>query len=475
MKFAVGDDVGQLKIITASRGTDTSLKTSARARISTYFTPDGRDPVYAVCKIDRYQGEERAGLVSPPRTKAGLSAGQLIAAVVFTSGRVGVVDTSVSPISGEGNYLLYTHASETTPPTAAAASPVISAGMQDGILYLFRANGQVVFHRFDGESPSVKTVPLTGDIAAGAVFTEHLVNGWPSAIAIGGRKRDLEIFEPTTGEGGWKSVWKAKNVKQDRLGLEVPVYIRRILFLGTGGVEAAANTTATHPGGPTTVQTSGRKYRLATGTHHSHLRIYDTAVSRRPVFTATLTKSPVLSLHLHPSTQSPTSTPLTAPNTSPESSTTSSPHNWIYSDSNGHFALYSSSTRREVGSYKGSTGAVNATATSSGDVVAGVGFDRYLRVYEGAGREIVVKAYFRSKGTAVAVLDVGDDVIEVEKSLEEGEEEEEEEVWGEMEEVVGSGSGEEEGDFTEALVSVRRRRPRTDREGGGSKKRRVEA
>ncbi|PWW71819.1 hypothetical protein C7212DRAFT_360350 [Tuber magnatum] len=461
MKFAIGDDVGQLKIITAPRGTDTSLKTSARPRISTYFTPDRKDSVYAVCKIDKYRGEERAGLV----------------AVVFTFGKVKIVDTSVSPIYGEEEYLLYTHASAETPSTTAAASPVISAGVQHGILYLFRASGQVVFYRFDEEPPSVKTVPLSANIAAGAIFTEHLVNGWPSAIAIGGAKRDLEVFEPTTEEGEWRSVWKAKNVKQDKLGLEVPVYIRRILFLGTGGGEATPDTTAVHPGRPKAVQTSGSKYRLATGTHHSHLRIYDAAVSRRPIFTATLTRSPILSLHLHPSTQSPTSTPLTAPNTPPESSKTSSLHNWIYSDSNGHFALYNSTTRREAGIYKGSTGAVNATATFSGDVVAGVGFDRYLRVYEGAGREIVVKAYVRSKGTAVVVLDGRDEMIEVEKSREE---EEEEKVWGEMEEVVGRGSGEGggaeegEGDFTEALVRVRRRRPRTDKEGGGSKRRRME-
>lgn len=397
--------------------------------------------------------------------------------MVFTSGNVKLVDTSVSPINGEEKYLLYTHASPTTPSAPAIASPVVSAGVQDDILYLFRTNGEVVFYRFDGKSPSVKTMPLPGNVAAGAVFTEALVDGWPGAIAVGGEKRDLEIFESATEEGDWKSVWKAKNVKQDKLGLEVPVYIRRILFLGAGRGEAAGNTTAAHPRRPTTVKTSGRKYRLATGTHYSHLRIYDTAVSRRPIFTTTLTKSPILSLHLHPSTQSPspTSAPLTVPDTPPELSTTLSPHSWIYTDSNGRFALYSSTTRREVGIYKGSTGAVNATATFSKDVVAGVGFDRYLRVYEGAGREVVVKAYIKSKGTAVVVLDGEDEVVEVEKSREE---EEEEEVWEEMEEVAGGGSGErdggEEGDFTEALVKVRRRRPRTDKEGGGSKKRRVE-
>ena len=397
--------------------------------------------------------------------------------MVFTCGKVKLVDTSVSPINGEEKYLLYKHAYLITPSTPATASPVVSAGVQHGILYLFHANGEVVFYRFDGESPSIKTVTLPGNAAAGAVFTETLVNGWPGAIAVGGEKRDLEIFESTTEEGDWKSVWKAKNVKQDKLGLEVPVYIRRILFLGAGGGEVAGNTIAAHPRRSTTLQASGRKYRLATGTHYSHLRIYDTAVSRRPIFTTTLTKSPILSLHLHPSTQSPspTSTPLTVPNTPPELSTTSSPHNWIYTDSNGRFALYSSTTRREVGIYKGSTGAVNATATFSKDVVAGVGFDRYLRVYEGAGREVVVKAYIKSKGSAVVVLDGEDEVVEVEKSREE---EEEEEVWEEMEEVAGGGSGErdggEEGDFTEALVKVRRRRPRTDKEGGGSKKRRVE-
>ncbi|RPB03867.1 hypothetical protein L873DRAFT_1760396 [Choiromyces venosus 120613-1] len=449
MKFAIGDDVGQLKIVIAPRGTDTSLKTSARPRISTYFEPDRKDSVCAVCRIERYGGVERDGMV----------------AAVFTSGAVKLVDTNVSPISGVEKYLLYSNSPSST-------STVVSAGVRDGIIYLFHANAEVTFYRFDGEAPSIKTVALTGTIAAGAIFTQELVNGWPSALAIGGEKRELEVFEQGA-EGDWKSVWKGKNVKQDKLGLEVPVYIRRILFLGTSG-EAGTPTTAGHPRRQTVQTSSSRSYRLATGTYYSHLRIYDTAVSRRPVFTTCLTKSPILSLHLHPSSTSQSSTALTQPNTPPESSTTTPPYNWVYTDSNGHFALYSSTTRREAGLYKGSTGAVNATATFSKDIVAGVGFDRYLRVYGGSSREVVVKAYVKSKGTAVAVLDGEDEVVEVEMSKEE---EEEEEVWGEMVEVVGEegSSGEEgEGDFTEALVKVRRRRPRTDKEGGGSKKRRVE-
>lgn len=199
------------------------------------------------------------------------------------------------------------------------------------------------------------------------------------------------------------------------------------------------------------------------------MRLYDTSVSRRPVFTVSLSQTPILQLRLHPDTLANPSAPLTSGKEAPEVALTLQELQFVYTDKNGHFGLYSTATRRELGIYKGATGAVLGVTAAEG-LVAGVGFDRYLWVYEGE-REMVGKVYVKTKGTAVVVLDAEDEVVERKK---EGEGEgEENEVWEEMEEVMEEGEEEGgKGDYTGALVKIKRKKGGS--KASGEKKRRVE-
>lgn len=387
--------------------------------------------------------------------------------MVASTGILKIIDTRISPL--DKNYLVYSDddSAVDSPPSTVACS-----GTQVGLLYVFFRDGRVRFYTFADGKVEVTGGAVPGQVCAGAVHVG--VDGSPRALAAGGEKRDVEVFErDASSEGGWKSVWKGKNVKRDKLGLEVPVHVRHVSFLPS-------------PEG---------SYRMATGTHYSHVRLYDTAVSRRPVFTAKISDSPILSLNLHPSTPASPLAPLvspppsSAPRAPPETALTAQVLHWVYSDSNGHFGVYSSARRRDVGVYKGSTGAVNAASVFGKDGVVGVGFDRYLKCYEGARRELVVNAYARTRGTAVAVLDEADEAAKVDET--EGQErqqqkqdgygdddddDDEEDVWDGMDTLVGGdgdGDGGDGDDFTEALVKVRKRRPRTDKQAGG-KKRRVE-
>lgn len=329
--------------------------------------------------------------------------------------------------------------------------------------------------------------PGGGDFSAVGVHAEQH-DGVPKAVALAGKDRDVEIWESSVsadgGKAAWRSVWKAKNVKPTKLGLEVPVWASNIIFLPCSPPPPPPSTPAVPgkgrrhaPPAPATTEA----YRLTVSTHHSHLRLYDTTVSRRPIFTSTLSRTPILTLHLHPATPADAAAPLTSGKEAPETTTTLQELHFVYSDKNGYFGLYSTATRRPLGIYKGSTGAVLATI-AEGELVAGVGFDRYLWVYEGSEREVVSKVYVKTKGTAVVVLDGEDEVVVVERKKDE-----EAEVWDELEEVgdgdlggggkkgKGAEEGEEEGgdDYTEALVTIKRKKMSKPRAPGGDKKRRV--
>lgn len=331
--------------------------------------------------------------------------------------------------------------------------------------------------------------PAEGSVAAFAIHpSERLAEDprIPKAVALGGENRELEIWESSWVDDAvsWKSVWKAKNVKPTKIGLEVPVWITCIEFLPS---------IASAPAAPAPAPTLGRgrrwnnpaaaaltnTYRVATGTHYSHLRLYDTSVSRRPVFSSTLSQTPILQLHLHPSTPVDPHSLLTSGKEPPETTNTLQNLHFIHTDKNGHFGLYSTQTRRSLGIYRGATGAVlSATSAESQDgeyIVAGVGFDRYLWVYEGEEREMVSKVYAKTKGTAVVVLDTEDEVVEKKKNKKDVEEED---VWDEMEEAAEVDDHEEEkdrgdkGDYTDALVKIKRKKG-GNKSSGEEKKRRV--
>ncbi|KAH0606410.1 uncharacterized protein H6S33_004071 [Morchella sextelata] len=454
MKFAIGDDVGQVKIITTTRGIDTSVQTSARAKIVSFLEPN-RNAAIQSMQVLRFRG--RDGII----------------AAASKGGLIRFLDPTVSPLAPEDEQILHTHQLP-----GGTDTDIIGLGhTASGILYAATSTGHIEFlTQFADESSTiaVSTHDFPGDFSAVGVHGEQQ-SGVPKAVALGGKDRDVEIWESSVSDGKatWKSVWKAKNVKPTKLGLEVPVWVSNIIFLPC----------SPPPPAPAVVPGKGRRhapapatteaYRLAVSTHHSHLRLYDTTVSRRPVFTETLSRTPILTLHLHPSTPADADSPLTSAKESPETTTTLQELHFVYSDKNGHFGLHSTATRRSLGIYKGSTGAVLATAAEGG-LVAGVGFDRYLWVYDGEERDVVSKVYVKTKGTAVVVLDGEDEVVVVEKKKDE-----EAEVWDELEEVgdedlgrkKGKGAEEKEDDYTEALVTIKRKK--MSKPPGGDKKRRI--
>lgn len=370
---------------------------------------------------------------------------------------------------------------------------IVGFGYTNGILYACTSSGSAQFFQLgEGEDPDDQiTTTHNFSLAESSVATfaihpsERLAGNprIPKAIALGGENRELEIWESSWADDAvsWTSVWKAKNVKATKLGLEVPVWVTCIEFLPSITPPAASAPAPAPARGRRwnagAAQVPKNTYRIATGTHYSHLRLYDTSTSRRPVFSSTLSQTPILQIRLHPSTPSDLHSPLTSGKEAPEITNTLQNLHFIHTDKNGHFGLYSTHTRRSLGIYKGATGAVlsvTAAENKEGEyLVAGVGFDRYLWVYEGEERKMVSKVYAKTKGTAVTVLDVEDEVVEKkkkEKNVEDG-------VWDEMEEAVDDEDDEDEDegdkdDYTGALVKIKRKKGGSKSNDG--KKRRVE-
>lgn len=353
---------------------------------------------------------------------------------------------------------------------------IVLLSVAGATLTAFTSTGKAAFVELSTGAVSAAAFP--GPVSAVAVTPE--VN----AVIIGGLEHELEVFAKQP-SGEWTGAWKAKNVKPTALKLAVPIYPTRALFLPAAAADA---------------------WRILVGTKYGHLRIYDTAISRRPVWSYDIPgKRPIVQLAIHPASLLPTADAslVTKSGEEPNKTQLRTDLQVVLTDDVGWFGVYSLGERRQIGVYKGATGAVLGVDTHA-DIIAGTGFDRYVFAYDPESRELLSRAYVKTQGLCVAVVDAEDEVVE---KPEEVEKSDEEEVWEGMEEVSASDGGEEgesaeedngdeesaeeddededeggdeekdegegegedegEGDMTQKLVSTKRKpRPRPTKDGG---------
>ena len=111
----------------------------------------------------------------------------------------------------------------------------------------------------EGESTTL-TVP--GPLSCMAVHApaDSEGDGASPLVALGGKERDLSLWDVTTGT----STWLARNVPHDKLDLREPVWVTAVRFQASS------------------------PHVLAAGTGYKQLRIYDARAQRRPVRTMDL-------------------------------------------------------------------------------------------------------------------------------------------------------------------------------------------
>ncbi|KAI8647595.1 WD40-repeat-containing domain protein [Parasitella parasitica] len=256
----------------------------------------------------------------------------------------------------------------------------------------------------------------------------EIMRGHPTLthiFAIGGKERDLCIYDikaiakskrereeidaagPNKNTSVHKKksprngglIFQAKNVKNDFLDLQQPVWIHDLQFV---------NKEAT---------------KVAVATHYHQFRLYDTKVARRPTTNIEIGKHPIRVL-----------------------SVGTDFNHVLYADTMSTVGMLDIRTGKRAAQFKGFTGAATDLVTvplptfdgenqePKQHHIASVSLDRFLRVHETSTvyRNIEDKAYLKQRLTCVLVDEEFEYPVPKIKTEEEQEEEEEEALWGSM-------------------------------------------
>ena len=282
------------------------------------------------------------------------------------------------------------------------------------------------FHSTTNQEKAVAEWQLKGPLTCMALGPSS-----SGVVAIGGKERELGLYDLSTGE----ATWEARNVPHDKLSLRQPVWVTAVHFLDGGGDEEG-----------------GAGNMIAIGTGYKQVRVYDIRVSsRRPVRMMDL----------------PEGHRITALCSGKSSSSGS--YQLVSGDAGGTVYRLDVGKMAVVGRMEGPAGSIRGLVRHSSPslpFVALAGLDRMARVYDlRKPRKEAFRFYLKQRLTAVlfsrqgrkgkkgkaeeeeeearAVLPAGEDELEGMEddvgSLDEEEEEEEEEEEDEEEERGDSG------------------------------------
>ncbi|EDV24068.1 uncharacterized protein TRIADDRAFT_57177 [Trichoplax adhaerens] len=172
----------------------------------------------------------------------------------------------------------------------------------------------------------------------------------PMLVATGGKQNNLKLWDLSKPK---EPVFKAKNMPNDSLGLQVPVWITNIAILPC----------------------NHQQPEIITVSKYHKIQVYDPRAQRRPVSVTELGNSPLLSLALEPEQR-----------------------RVIVGDNKGTMTLFDLKSKRPVGNFKGCTGSIRSIACHpSENAIAACGLDRHLRVFDLESRQPRYKFYLKSK------------------------------------------------------------------------------
>ncbi|EGD75240.1 hypothetical protein PTSG_12503 [Salpingoeca rosetta] len=191
-------------------------------------------------------------------------------------------------------------------------------------------------------------------------------------LAMGGKDADLRIWDVNSTD---KQIFKAKNVKNNRLNLQVPVHIRDVAFMPNSDDRVVVTVSA-----------------------HKHFRIYDSRVKQRPIFSTVYSEAALNCVAL-----------------------TNDGRHAITGDALGHTHLFDMRARRSIGKFHGPVGAVRSVSLHPVlPFVAVGGLDRHVRVYDVTTRQLMTKVFLKQR--IEHVLFTSEDKVVVKDDEEEEEE-----------------------------------------------------
>lgn len=282
----------------------------------------------------------------------------------------------------------------------------VIAALEDGRMLFLDVSAITVACDTPYDAP---TVAVKGPLACFDVNKQL----YPGKIAVGGKERDLEVF-------GWtlkgqdvsvESEFQARNVRATDIHMRVPVWISGVLF------QAA--------------ETKGA-YRVVTTTRHGQIRVYESAHGKRPKWDFKATKDPLRTL---------------APGLDPSYVVSSDAHSSTFKfnfAANEKIVLKNKDNNQNkennrkapcaVEKFPGSLGAVLNLVTTDNGLLATVGLDRYLRIFDLQTTECTAKMFVGTQVSSLLFVDSERKTAQ-EKHVEATAEKEDDDLWDDLKKV----------------------------------------
>ena len=209
-------------------------------------------------------------------------------------------------------------------------------------------------------------------------------------FAYGGEENLIKLVELDSEFQNLKQIWEAKNVKNDRLDMRVPVWPTSVKFL--------------KPFPEKSQEKDSLNYQFITVTHWSHLGKYKTVHGRKPLEYIDLlpNREPLTDLQI-----SSTTAEVTA-------------NGNLESDDLNDFTFITRDTKKDVIKFNSTgrlikkygkgdiVGATSFTAVYQKKYLLQGGLDRYLRVFDLETSQLLVKVYIGGKVNFVTMMDEND-------------------------------------------------------------------
>jgi ribosome biogenesis protein NSA1 len=190
---------------------------------------------------------------------------------------------------------------------------------------------------------------ILGDFSSGGNLCCMVQNlDIPNIIATGGKETNLKIWDINDTS---KSIFDAKNVRNDWLNLQVPVWVLGAEFIPLSD-------------------------KIVTCTGYHHVRVFDPKVQRRPVLEMTFDEYPITAISLCPLTDNCA----------------------IVGNSQGKMATVDFRKGKIVNIFKGFAGSIrDIKCHKTLPLVASCGLDRYIRIHDVQSKELKHKFYMKSR------------------------------------------------------------------------------
>ncbi|AGO13133.1 AaceriAFL023Cp [[Ashbya] aceris (nom. inval.)] len=420
MRLLIGsDDSGCVKELVANRGTNTSEQSALQPlHLEAHLERGLSGKVNQMLQVSEYEcllarASGDMELVSLSRERRGGEEGK----PEFEVSSLQVTATLQGLLDGEKMEELHKRSQR----RAASADRFVALFALPGQPQKYFAatmSGQFHFLELaDGGLRLEKTFAVRGPVEFAQLYdlgeeTDKLL------FAYGGEENLIKLVEVSRDLEQLEQIWEAKNVKNDRLDLKVPIWPVALRFMRPAASAAS----------------EGLNYQFLAVTRHSHLQFYQTIHGRKPL----------KSIELLPNREPTTSLEIVGDVT---------PLGNVDATSLEGFSIITTDTKKSVlqfepsGHLLGKFGGSDIKGFPSyihvhGKYLLEGGLDRYVRVFELKNRNMLLKVFAGGKVSSMLLLDVADVEMPLTKKEkkrrnkrvldEEQEREEDNELWAQL-------------------------------------------